>query len=73
MSVDQGDPATMGWLRSYLALVTVGLKSKEEMQEAGKSQGTCPCPRCAGIVHIRLVGKRKHLRMACACGMSVME
>ena len=67
------DPATLDCLNNYLALLNLGLKAKDEMLAEGRMSGTCLCPRCSGTVQIRVVGKRAHLRMACACGMSVME
>ncbi len=67
------DPATIGWLKHYLALVTVGMAVKKALVEAGEEVGSCECPRCTGKVHVAIVGRKAHLRMACVCGLSVME
>ena len=51
------------------------LAQKALMIKAGETRRSIQCPRCGGALHLALVGRRSHLRMACegGCGMELME
>lgn len=55
-------------LMTAMTFKTGMLKAKEQYRKA-------ECPRCKSVLHLRLVGSRNHIRMACEgyCGMQAME
>ena len=77
MSDRADQPATLGWLKLYLGRVLpFAIRTKAEMLAAGAREQRCPCPECGAVVYFALVGRKDHLRMACAdadCAVRMME
>jgi len=54
--------------------IETGLKLKKIMLKRGLRRCRCVCPRCGGMIHAGLAGRRDHLRMSCSgCGLNMME
>lgn len=61
--------------RRFLKVIVIMLDIKAEMIKAGQTHRKMECPRCGGMLQVRLEGRRNHARMGCAglCGMQAME
>lgn len=55
--------------------LTTWMQVKTFMLKDGLDRYQTECPRCGQILHAKLLGRRKHLHMACEgkCGMSMLE
>ena len=74
---DTSEPATLGWLKLFLGRVMpFAIRTKQEMLDAGLLEHSCACPECGAKVYFAVVGRKDHLRMACAnegCDVRMME
>lgn len=77
MSDAADQPATLGWLKQWLGRVLpFTIRTRAEMVKAGLRAHSCPCPECGAKVYFELVGRKDHLRVACAnpdCAVRMME
>lgn len=55
--------------------IEIAEKLKKSMDKRGLTAAKAKCPRCAGFIHGRLAGPKKHLHMACdgPCGTRMMS
>ena len=62
-------------MKRFAVVLVAMLNIKAEMLKAGETFREMECPRCGGVLRIRLAGRRNHARMGCAglCGMQAME
>ncbi|CAN7396733.1 hypothetical protein [Neorhizobium sp. LjRoot104] len=60
---------------SILSTITDGMKMKARMIEKGVTSARVKCPKCDGMLHARLAGRKNHLRFWCdgPCKRQMME
>ncbi len=60
---------------SIMSTITDGMKMKTQMLKKGVNAARVKCPRCDGVLHARLAGRKNHIRFWCdgPCKRSMME
>lgn len=60
---------------SILSTITDGMKMKSQMIKKGVTSALVQCPKCDGMLHARLAGRKNHLRFWCdgPCKRQMME
>ena len=60
---------------SILSTITDGMKMKAQMVKKGVTSARVKCPKCDGMLHARLAGRKNHIRFSCdgPCKRQMME
>ncbi|KEA07171.1 hypothetical protein [Rhizobium rhizogenes] len=60
---------------SILSTITDGMKMKDQMVKKGVTSARVKCPKCDGMLHARLAGRKNHIRLWCdgPCKRQMME
>lgn len=53
------------FMKAVRETLEVGLKLKGKMIERGLDRARTKCPKCGGRIDAVLVGRKKHIHMAC--------
>ncbi|TLX12097.1 hypothetical protein [Rhizobium sp. MHM7A] len=60
---------------AILSTITDGMKMKAQMIKKGVTSACVRCPKCDGMLHARLAGRKNHIRFWCdgPCKRQMME
>jgi ssDNA-binding Zn-finger/Zn-ribbon topoisomerase 1 len=60
---------------AIMSTITDGMKMKAQMLKKGVTSARVKCPKCDGMLHARLAGRKSHIRFWCdgPCKRQMME